>query len=85
MEQKKENTNEMENVINGIAENNETESLGNDGQKRQFEYGSYAWALDVLIKAVNVGQAHGSYTISESAMIHDAIYVINNSNVTVTV
>lgn len=75
----------IEEQINDVAvdEQNTTNEEVNNAQPQEFPYGSFVWALDILIKAAHVGQSHGAYTLSEASYINEAIYVVNNTNFTI--
>lgn len=73
--------NETENeatVDENVEVNNEEQA-----ETPHYEYGSYGWALDMLIKGVNVAQSYGVYTLRDAALLQTAIDVVNNTSITV--
>ena len=81
---KKEKTESMIEAVNeAIEQENNAAQTEESTEQPQFEPGSYFWALDILIRAVQLGQKSGAYTLDEAGLISQAVYVVNNANITI--
>ena len=54
---------------------------GGEQEQQGFEPGTYFWALDMVIRGVEVAQKSGVYTLDEASVLAQAIYIINNTNI----